>query len=156
MIISLIAAMAENGVIGKNNQLPWHLPEDLKHFKKCTLGKPIIMGRHTFESINSKPLTGRHNIIMSRDLAYLAPGCTVVHSIPEALKVVGEVEEVMVIGGSKIFELFLPLASRLYLTIVHELYTGDSYFPHVDWSQWKTVSEEDKGLFSIKIFNRKQ
>lgn len=155
MIISLIAAMAENGVIGKNNKLPWHIPEDLQHFKKTTFGKPVIMGRKTLESMNFKPLPGRHNIIMTQHKLLVAEGCTIVHSALEALNAAGEAEEVMVIGGSKIFEVFLPLASRLYLTIVHELYTGDSYFPNVDWSQWEMVSEDNRGKFSIKVFDRK-
>ncbi len=156
MFISLIAAMAENGVIGKDNKLPWHLPEELQYFKKTTLGKPIIMGRKTFESMNAKPLPNRHNIILSQNLEFSAEGCTVVRSIPEALKAAGEAEEVMIIGGSKIFEVFLPIASRLYLTIVHKIYRGDSYFPNVDWSEWLLVSEDNKDLFSIKVFDRKK
>lgn len=157
MIISLIAAMAENGVIGKNNKLPWHLPEDLQHFKKTTLGKPVVMGRKTFESMNAKPLPGRHNIILTENMAFTAPvGCTVVHSVTEALRASGEVEEVMIIGGAKIFEIFLPLANRLYLSIIHAHHLGDSYFPNVDWAQWEIVSEEERESFSIKIFNRKQ
>lgn len=156
MIISLIAAMAENSVIGKDNKLPWHLPEDLQHFKKTTLGKPVIMGRKTFESMDSKPLPGRHNIILTQHDVLTAEGCTVVHSAAEALKAVGEVPEVMVIGGAKIFEMFLPIATKMYLTIIHTLYVGDSYFPNVDWSQWEIESEDKREHFTIKVFNRKK
>lgn len=155
MIISFIAAMSENGVIGRKNKLPWHLPEELQYFKKTTLGKPVLMGRQTFESMNSKPLPGRHNIILSQNRDFKPKDVTVVHSLAEALKAVGDVEELMVIGGSQIFELFLPLASRLYLTIVHGQYEGDSYFPKMDWNEWEMISEDDRGLFTIKIFDRK-
>lgn len=155
MIISFIAAMSENGVIGRDNKLPWHLPEELQYFKKTTLGKPVLMGRKTFESMNSKPLPGRHNIILSQNMDFKSQDVTVVHSLAEALKATKGVEELMVIGGAKIFELFLPLASRLYLTIVHGQYEGDSYFPRLDWNEWEMISEDDRGLFTIKIFNRK-
>lgn len=156
MIISLIAAMAENSVIGKGNKLPWHLPEDLQHFKKTTLGKPVIMGRKTFESMDSKPLSGRHNIILTQHDVLTAEGCTVVHSAAEALKAAGEVPEVMVIGGARIFEQFLPIATKMYLTIIHTLYVGDSYFPNVDWSQWELESEDKRERFTIRVFNRKK
>ncbi len=119
MHISLIAAKSKNGVIGNNNKLPWHLPEDLKYFKKMTLGKPVIMGRKTFESMDSKPLPKRENIILTRHADFVAPGCIIVNSLEGALVAAGSCEEVMVIGGGEIFALFLPIATRLYLTTVY-------------------------------------
>src|SRR5579872_5199461 len=117
MNISLIAAMSQNGVIGQNNKLPWHIPEELKYFKSKTLNKPVIMGRKTFESMGCKPLPNRINIILTKEKSFEAKGCIVVHSIEEALKTVKGYEEVMVIGGANIYEQFLPLASCLYLTV---------------------------------------
>lgn len=140
MIISLISAMSQNRVIGKNGQLPWHLPADLKHFKEKTLGKPIIMGRKTFDSIK-KPLPGRHNIVLTRDQDFEAPGCTVVPTLEKALEVAGDVEEIMVVGGETLYRLFLPQAARIYLTVIEQDFEGDTYFPA--WGQdWKIVSAE--------------
>jgi len=161
MRIALIAAMTKNNVIGNQNKLPWHFPEELKYFKKITLGKPIIMGRKTFESMGSRPLPNRPNIILTQDKHFLAEGCTIVHSVEEALKVAsnkvagtGNNEEIMVIGGAKIYQQFLPLASRLYLTIIHEEYTGDAYFPVVDWQDWQSISEEIGNDYTIKVFEK--
>jgi dihydrofolate reductase len=152
--IALIAAMSENGVIGNNNALPWHLPEELKYFREKTRGKPVIMGRKTFESIGSKPLPNRINIILTHVLNFTAEDCTVVHSIEEAIKAVGDCEEIMVIGGAKIYEACLPIASRLYLTIVHKNYVGDTFFPPVDWQQWKIMTEEKREGFTLKVFDK--
>ncbi len=154
MIISLIAAMTPSGVIGKDNALPWRLPEDLKNFKRVTLGKPIIMGRKTFESMNSKPLPGRHNIILTHAQDFEAPGCTVVHSVEEALHAAGNVEEVVVIGGAKVYEEFLPIATRFYLTRVHHEYDGDTYFPNVNWGQWKVIEESRRESFTMVTMER--
>lgn len=148
MDISLIVAMAENSVIGRNNQLPWYLPEDLRYFKKTTLGKPIIMGRKTFESIG-KALPGRTNIVISRqpDLS-LPEGVRKVSSIDEALEVAEAVclidgmDEVMVIGGEQIYQLFMPKATTVYLTKVYADVEGDAYFTGFDESQWQLISEE--------------
>ncbi|MDX1252093.1 MAG: type 3 dihydrofolate reductase [Gammaproteobacteria bacterium] len=142
MIISLIAAMADNRVIGIDNTLPWRLPADLKHFKKITLGKPILMGRKTYESIG-KPLPERTNIIVTADRDYQAPGCVVVHSIDEALAACGNSEETMVIGGASFYEQLLPRADRLYLTLIHENFAGDAWFPAYDPAQWQEIERTD-------------
>lgn len=152
MKISLIAAMSENGVIGNNNALPWHLPEELAYFKKVTLGKPMVMGRKTFEALGCKPLPRRQNIILSQDLHFSAIGCAVVHSVAEAMAVAGDCEELMVIGGAQVFELFLPLASHIYLTVVHKHCIGDTYFPRLDWDQWTKVSEKIGPDFTTQLW----
>ena len=142
MIISIIAAVADNMVIGNKNSLPWNLPADLEYFKKNTLGKPVIMGDKTFESIG-KVLPGRKNIILSFNKDYKVEGCITVVSIEEALKEVGEDEEVMIAGGASIYKQFLPLANRLYLTFIHHNFKGDTYFPKFDISEWKEVKRID-------------
>ena len=155
MHISLIAAMSENGVIGADNKLPWNLPEELAYFRKMTSGKPIIMGRKTFESMESKPLPKRHNIILTHTPDFDAPGCTIVHSPQDALTAAGDCDEIMVIGGATLYAAFLPLASRLYLTIVHQNYVGDTYFPSVDWDQWEKVEEEKRPEFTTYLFKKR-
>jgi len=155
MRIALIAAMSENGVIGRENRLPWHIPEELQYFKKMTLGKPVIMGRKTFESMGSKPLPKRLNVILTHDKAFLAKDCEVVHSVEQALQLVSNHEEVMVIGGAKIYQAFLPLANRLYLSVIHQKIEGDTFFPHWDESQWIVQSQEDKKEFSTKVLDKK-
>lgn len=135
MIVSLIVAVADNGVIGRDNALPWHLPEDLKRFKSITLGKPIVMGRKTFESIG-KPLPGRQNIVLTRDTNYHREGVTVVHSLDAALAAAGSAEEIMVIGGADLFRLFLPRARRVHLTRVHGNVEGDVRWPPLDEMLW--------------------
>ncbi len=143
MIISIIAAISEKGVIGAGNELLWHLPEDLKNFKKLTLGKYILMGRKTWESIG-KPLPGRTNIVITREPVYEAVGCVIVNSIEEALEVAraNNQDEIFIIGGGEIYKKTLPLADRLYLTHVHTDLPGDTFFPEVDWSQWQKVDEK--------------
>ena len=128
MIISMIAAMANDHVIGKDNQMPWHLPADFAWFKRCTLGKPVVMGRKTYESIG-RPLPGRKNIVISRDSGLVIEGVTTVTSIEQALKVAGEVEEVMIIGGGTIYEACLPIAHKLYVTHIEANFEGDTRFP---------------------------
>lgn len=154
MRISLIAALSENGVIGNENALPWHYPEDLQYFKKMTLGKPVIMGRRTFESMKSRPLPNRLNIILTQDRNFQAQGCTIVYSELEALAAAQDVPEVMVIGGEMIFKIFLPLASRMYLTFIHKKVQGDTFFPEVDWTLWKKISEEKQNELSFLVFDR--
>lgn len=135
MQISLIVAMADNGVIGKKGTLlPWHLASDLKRFKQITMGHPIIMGRTTYETLR-QPLPGRQNIIITHDPNYRAEGCTVVHSIEDALQAAQNVAEVFIIGGAAVFEQTLPLASKIYLTRVHAAPGGDAFF-HYDSRQW--------------------
>jgi dihydrofolate reductase len=144
MIISFIVAMGKNKVIGKDNDLPWGegLPADMKHFTELTTGKPVLMGRKTFESIG-KPLPNRTNIIITRDENYKAEDCVVVHSIDEALKAAGNAEEVMIIGGSQIYKEFLPKANRMYLTVVDADFEGDTYFPEYKIEEWKETSYEE-------------
>ncbi|MDQ7075922.1 MAG: type 3 dihydrofolate reductase [Gammaproteobacteria bacterium] len=141
MKLSIIAAMDRNRLIGNNNQLPWHLPADLQFFKKTTLGKPIIMGRKTFDSIG-RPLPGRRNIIISRNLDYQANGCDVVHSIEAALELVHECEEAMLIGGATLYRHILPLTQKLYLTQIDAELNGDSWFPEYEAEQWRETSRE--------------
>ncbi|MBU2916716.1 type 3 dihydrofolate reductase [Psychrosphaera sp. F3M07] len=140
--ISLIAAMAKDRVIGKDNDMPWHLPADLKHFKKVTLGKPVIMGRRTFESIG-RPLPGRKNIVITRNQQWTHEGVEVVSSTELAMSLVAGVDEVMIIGGGKIYEQFLPQADILYLTFIDLDVDGDTRFP--DWTTigaWQQVESE--------------
>ena len=138
MIISLISAMGRDRVIGINNTLPWRLQADLKHFKQITMGKPVLMGRKTYESIG-KPLPGRTNIIISRDGDYRVPGCIVAHSIDAALASAAGHEEIMVIGGAALYEQMLPRADRLYLTLIDEDFKGDAWFPEINPAQWQEM-----------------
>jgi dihydrofolate reductase len=137
-LISLIVAMAQNGVIGRDNALPWRLPEDLKRFKEFTLGKPILMGRKTFEAIG-RPLPGRANLVLTRDRDWHAAGVIPVHSVEEALLQTRTCDELVAIGGAEIYRLLLPLARRIYLTHVHADVPGDTYFPAFDPAQWDDV-----------------
>lgn len=143
MKISLIWAMADNRVIGIENRLPWKLPADMKWFRQHTLGKPIVMGRKTFESFGGKPLPERKNIIITHDQDYSAEGITVVHSIDEALAAAGDVDEVMIIGGMSFYEQMLPRADRLYMTLIHHEFEGDAWFPEFDLSPWIEVERQD-------------
>lgn len=148
VMISLIVAMASNRVIGRNNQLPWSLPSDLKYFKSMTMGKPIVMGRKTFESIG-KPLPGRTNIVVTNNRAFKAEGVSVVHSLDEAIELATEVAlgddvaELMVIGGAQLYEAILPRVERLYLTEVQAEVEGDAWFPALDFSQWNESHRDD-------------
>lgn len=152
MIISMIAAMADNRIIGKDNQMPWHLPADFAWFKRCTMGKPVVMGRKTYESIG-RPLPGRLNIVISRDASLSIEGVTTVTSIEQALEVAGEVEEVMIIGGGAIYAACLPMANKLYVTHIEAEIDGDTQFP--DWgTEFKeTYSEayqaDEKNAYSM-------
>ena len=161
MIISIIAAVDETNNIGWGNDLPWRLPSDLKRFKQITMGKPIIMGRKTHESLG-RPLPGRKNIVITSDKDYAAPGCEVAHSIDQALKLAGEAEEVMVIGGGDIYKEYLKIAHRIYLTEIHNKQRsfGDTKFPHFDVNNWKEIKREphrEKNLFpySFVVLERK-
>lgn len=142
MRISAIVAMSENRVIGKDNRLPWHMPADLKHFKEITLGKPVIMGRKTYESIG-RPLPNRHNIVITRDAHFQAPGCMVTTSIDTAFAAVSEQEEIFVIGGAVLFEQLMPRIQRLYLTIIHHSFDGDAFFPKINMDEWQEVERVD-------------
>jgi dihydrofolate reductase len=141
MILSSVVAISENHVIGKDNQLLWYLPNDLKHFKAITSGHTVIMGRKTFESVG-KPLPRRRNIIITRkDIAI--EGCEVVNSIEAALELCKDEEEVFIVGGAEIYRQSMKLTDRIYLTIVHKEFEGDSFFPEINKEQWKEVSRED-------------
>lgn len=142
MKVSLIGAMAENRVVGRENQMPWHLPEDLKRFRKITTGHPIIMGRKTFESIG-RPLPNRENVVITRQKDYAPAGVTVVSSLDEAIsRCEGKTEEVFVIGGGEIWSLALDRADRIYLTLIHKRIDGDAYFPEFDGNRFKVVEQE--------------
>lgn len=138
--VSMIVAMTDNGVIGSQNKLLWHLPNDLQYFKAVTMGKPIIMGRKTFDSIK-RPLPGRQNIVLTRQDAATFPGCDVVSSVEEALKV-AKGEEVMIVGGAEIYKLFLPLATKMYVTWVDANLSGETVFPLWNRLDWEVQSEE--------------
>lgn len=139
-MISLIVAMDQNRVIGKNNKLPWHLPADLQYFKKVTMGHPIVMGRKTFESIG-RVLPGRENVIVTRNQEFKAEGCVVLHDIAQ-IKMFADNhdEEVFVIGGAEIFKEILPFTDRLYITEIHETFEGDTFFPEIDENEWDEIS----------------
>lgn len=141
LLITLIVAVADSGVIGRDNTLPWHLPEDLKRFKRLTMGKPIVMGRKTFESIG-KPLPGRQNIVVTRDTNYQRDGIHVVHDAAGALRAARDAPEVMVIGGAELFRAFLPSAGRIHLTRVHGNIAGDVMWPALDEREWQVVERE--------------
>ncbi len=141
-IITLIAAVGENRVIGCDNRLPWHLPADLRHFKALTLGKPIVMGRLTWESLPGL-LPQRRHIVLTRDPDYHAEGCEVAHSVDEALAAAGNAPEIMVVGGSALYAAMLPLAGRMQLTRVRGHFEGDARFPEYDPAEWREVARED-------------
>jgi dihydrofolate reductase len=140
-MISIIVAVAENGAIGSGNRLPWHLPDDLKHFKALSLGKPVVMGRRTFESIG-RPLPGRPNIVISRQGGLAIDGVRVAHSLDEALAAAGSVPEVVVIGGAQIFRQVLPRTDTIHLTRVHARVAGDVFFTELDPAQWREAAVE--------------
>ena len=161
-MISFIVAMDQNRVIGKDNQLPWHLPEDLKFFKRVTMGHPIAMGRKTHESIG-RVLPGRENIVITRQTGYQSKGCTVFYSIDEFVRDnQNKQEEIFVIGGAEIFHETFPFADRLYITYIDEVFAGDTFFPSFNLEDWVLTSVE-KGLkdeknpydYEFRIYDRK-
>ena len=139
--LSLIVALSENHVIGRNNQLPWHLPADLQHFKRLTMGHHLIMGRKTFESIG-RPLPGRITVVVSRDRSLKIDGCTVAHSLPEAMANCTSDPQVFVVGGADIYAQALGLADTLYITEIQQDVIGDAWFPEFNRSEWQEVSRE--------------
>ena len=142
MKISIIVAMGANRVIGHDNRLPWHLPADLKHFRQITMGKPLLMGRRTWESIG-RPLPGRISIVITRDGGYEAEGCIVVHSVDAALRAAQGHDELMLIGGEQLYRQLLPQADTLYVTLVDGEFPGDAFFPELDQSEWREVERRD-------------
>lgn len=139
--VSLIAALAENRVIGRNNTLPWRLPADLKRFRRLTTGHPVILGRKNYESIG-RPLPDRTNIVVTRDRDYRAPGCVVVDSLDAAFAAAGDAQEIFVIGGAELYAQTLGRADRLHLTLVHAAVPGDTYFPEFDLGEWRETGRE--------------
>lgn len=142
MNISIIVAVAENWVIGGNNQLLWHISEDLKRFKALTSGHSIIMGRKTFESIG-RPLPNRKNIVVSRNANLVIDGCVIVNSLNEALKITKDENEVFVVGGGELYFQALPLANKLYLTKVHKNFEGDTIFPTINFDEWELIHKQN-------------
>ena len=161
MKLSIVVAMAENRVIGKGNQLPWRLPADLRHFKTVTMGKPIVMGRKTHESIG-RALPGRHNIVVTRQHGYRAEGCTVALSVDAALAACADAPEVMLIGGAQLYRELLPRSSTIYLTQVHAVIEGDAFFPEIDLAEWcesersdYPADDKNEHAFSFVILQRR-
>ena len=140
-MISLVVAASENGAIGLDGQLPWRLPDDLRYFKRLTSGKPVLMGRTTYESIG-RPLPDRLNIVMTRNKDFSAPGCEIAASAEEAVELAGQADEIMVIGGATIYEQFESIADRIYLTRVHAHVDGDAFFATPDSAAWQQTSSE--------------
>ena len=161
-MIAIVVAADENNVIGKDNQLPWHLPADLRHFKHLTMGHPILMGRKTFESIG-KPLPGRTSIVITRQPDYEAEGCVVAHSLEEAIELATQQDEkVCIIGGAEIFKQALAVADTLYFTRIHAIFDGDTFFPEISEQAWEQVSaerhqpdEKNKYSYTFKEYRRR-
>ncbi|KGA96404.1 dihydrofolate reductase [Alkalihalobacillus alcalophilus ATCC 27647 = CGMCC 1.3604] len=141
-MISYIFAMAEDGVIGKDNDMPWHLPNDLKYFKKVTSGSTVVMGRKTYESLG-RALPKRRNIVLTTDEAYQAPGCEVVHSKEEVLKAIAGENEAFVIGGAGLYDLFRGEVEKIYVTKINESFVGDTFFPKWDWTNWELIAQQE-------------
>lgn len=139
--LSLIAALGNNRVIGKDNALPWHMPGDLKFFKNTTTGHHVIMGRRNYEA-EGRPLPNRTNIIITRQQTYRAEGCMVVHTLEEALKIAEKDDEPFIIGGAEIYKLALPRITKMYITRIYGDFDGDTFFPEIDFEQWKKIREE--------------
>ena len=159
--ISFVVAVSRNGVIGHDGGLPWHISTDLKRFKAITMGKPLIMGRKTWESLPKKPLPGRLNIVITRQKNYRAEGAVVVADVPSALKAAGAAEEICVIGGGEIFDMFLAQTDRIYLTEVDLEVDGDTFFPPLDPAQWTETAREihpqgpnDSAGFVLRVLDR--
>jgi dihydrofolate reductase len=142
-IVSLVVAMSDNGVIGREGVLPWRIPEDMRHFKALTMGKPCIMGRKTWDSLPRKPLPGRANIVITRDKNFRTEDATVVHSFDDALARAGHADEICVIGGAEIYSVALPSAHRIHLTQVHAKFEGDAHLAPFDTAIWRETARED-------------
>jgi dihydrofolate reductase len=140
--LSLVCAMDSNRLIGRENSLPWHLPADLAFFKRTTMGKPIIMGRKTFSAIG-RALPGRQNIVITRNTSFEAPGCDIAGSIAQAISLTKNTDEVMLIGGASLYQNTIKVADSIYLTLIHHVFAGDTWFPEIDPNQWKQVSREN-------------
>jgi dihydrofolate reductase len=150
--VSIIAALARNRAIGRGNGMPWRLPEDLKRFRRLTMGRAVIMGRKTLESIGA-PLSGRDNIVITRSRDWFRSGCIVAHSLEAALAAVGEEQDAYVIGGAQIYALAMPHARRLFLTEIERDFDGDAFFPEFDRSRWREVSRERRASAGPEDFD---
>ncbi len=162
-MIAIIVAIADNMAIGKNNDLLWHIPGDLKRFKRITSGHPVIMGKRTFESLPRRPLPNRRNIVITDIAGERIEGCDMAYSIEEAIALCDPNEENFIIGGASVYRQFLPHADRLYLTRVHQSFDGDVFFPEIDFSHWTIISKEDCNgdeindfAWSNEIYERKR
>jgi dihydrofolate reductase len=160
--VALVVAVSRNGVIGRDGGLPWRISSDLKRFKAITMGKPIIMGRKTWESLPRKPLPGRHNIVITRQRGFAAEGATIAQDRDSALAAAGDAGEIAVIGGGEIYAMFMDMASRIFLTEVDVTVEGDTLFPHLDKSLWQEVATEshaaepgDTAGYELRILDRK-
>jgi dihydrofolate reductase len=160
-MISLIYAQSRNGVIGRDGGLPWHISSDLKRFKELTMGKPVIMGRKTWDSLPRRPLVGRVNIVVTRQRDFADTGAVVANSLDQALRAAGDTPEICVIGGAEIYRLFLPLAQRIYLTVVDLEVAGNALAPILEIGEWKLVSSEhlakgpkDDAASTLKVLER--
>jgi dihydrofolate reductase len=161
--ISLVVAVARNGIIGREGGLPWHISSDLKRFKEITMGKPVVMGRKTWQSLPRKPLPGRLNIVLTRQPGFVAEGATVVATPEEALAAAAGAEEIAVIGGGEIYGLFFARADRIYLTEVDLTVEGDTRFPGIDPAEWREISRErheagpkDSAGFTLRVIDRRR
>jgi dihydrofolate reductase len=164
MLISLIVAAATNNAIGKNNQLLWHLPNDLRFFKNTTWGMPVAMGRKTFESMSGEPLMGRLNIVITRQRDWQKPGVVVVNNLKDAIFLAQQhdYKELLVAGGGEIYRAALPMANRVYLTRVHAAFDADAFFPELDTEKWTLTSNQDCAAdvkhayaYSFQVWERK-
>ncbi|WP_458187752.1 dihydrofolate reductase [Haladaptatus sp. NG-WS-4] len=154
-----VAAVAENGVIGRDGGMPWHYPDDLRHFKETTMGHPVVMGRTTYESIAARidgPLPGRTNVVLSRSNPDLPDEVVLVHGVKEALDAVAELDDVaFVVGGATVYEQFLPHADEMMLTEIHEEYKGDTHFPEWNAEEWREVERDEYGEFDFVRYERR-
>ncbi len=162
MIVSLMVAMDQNRVIGKDNSLPWHLPAELQYVKKTTMGKPLIIGRKNYEAIG-RPLPGRRNIIMTRDPEFQAPGCEIARTKEEVYELCKGEEEIFIFGGAQIYELFLEDVQKLYITKIHHSFDGDTHFPELNMDEWQHESavqgltdERNPYTYWYHIYTKKQ
>lgn len=161
MKIAIVVAVSENGVIGADGDIPWHVPEDLRHFKETTVGHPVIVGRRTYESIVERlgePLPDRLNVVLSSRNLDLPPGAVRADGIDEALEIATETgsDVAYVIGGRTVYEAVLPMADRIYYTEIHEAVEGDTRFPEWDRSAWREVERDDRNGFSFVVYEREE
>lgn len=156
-MISIIVAFDQNQLIGDQNRLPWHFKEDLKYFKEKTTGHDILMGRHTFESIlayQNRPLPNRHHIVLTTSQDYDYNDVTITSDLENVISTYPSDKELFVIGGRSVYGQVMPYAKRLYITHIDAVYEGDTYFPSIDWTQWKCISERNEGILKFSVYER--